>query len=163
MHKIIQNRLLTRLVPAFRPQVDQPVSSFPSNPELVKQIIASKELGGINEELAFMLTVIVDRYLARPDRQFLPYVEAIRLHALPMLRKMALKFEEARSDNPNEYYRQMVRGVASQTSAREKYRICLAIHGPSDRPWTCDRCTPGRRQIVISRKQQELLDDPMTA
>lgn len=95
-----------------------PLSNYPSNPALLTQIACSKNLGKINDELAAMLTQIVDRYFSK-RLQFheCSVQDKIRTNALHMLWRVALQFDSSLSQNPFAYYVKMIVNSAERTIA----------------------------------------------
>lgn len=62
------------------------------------------EKGRINNNLALMFMLLVDRISRRGNWRSYSYVDEMRCHALAQLSQMGLLFDESKSDNPFAFY-----------------------------------------------------------
>lgn len=70
-----------------------------NNKDLLKELLASKELGKMNNELAKMLMTLVKKYAKSPQFSGYSYREDMEAFALMMLTRTWMKFDENRSTN----------------------------------------------------------------
>lgn len=93
-----------------------------SNSKMLPEVIKSKQLGYITNELAQMLMMLTTKYSMRPC--FIGYTNAYKedmiSEALANLCKNALKFNPEKSDNPFSFYTTCIHNSFLQTLSAEK-------------------------------------------
>lgn len=75
-----------------------------TNARLLPEVIRSKELGRLTDELAEMLMMLTRKYAMRPCFSGYTYREDMVSEALANLCQNALKFNPEKSDNPFSFY-----------------------------------------------------------
>ncbi len=65
--------------------------------------------GKINNRLAMMFMLLVERYSRRGNWRGYSYVDEMRSHALMQLSQIGLQFDESKSDNPFAFFTQVIK------------------------------------------------------
>jgi hypothetical protein len=98
----------------------KPIVKYLNNADMLKAVLASKEKGRMNEELATMLMMLVKRYGTKGNFVGYTYNDEMQSFALMMLTKTWASFNEKKSPNCFAYYTQCVKNSFIQYLKTEK-------------------------------------------
>jgi len=90
-----------------------------TNPQILKHIIISKQIGKITEPLAECIVYIANRYVNKPQFHSFTYKGDMVSYAILMAYKNILTFKPEKSDNPYAYIVTMVNGACHHIIGKE--------------------------------------------
>lgn len=82
--------------------------------------VFSPDRGMINNRLAMMFMLLVERYSRRGNWRGYSYVDEMRSHALVQLSQVGLQFDESKSDNPFAFYTTTIKNCFTRVLNLEK-------------------------------------------
>lgn len=94
--------------------------NYLNNKDLFKQVVLSKELGRMNDELAKMLTMLTARYGRHPNFLGYTYNDDMQAYAMMQLVHSWNSFNCDKYDNPFAYYTQSIKNSFYQFLNKEK-------------------------------------------
>ena len=95
-------------------------TNYLTNARLIPEILKSKEQGRMNNELAKMLMLLVQRYAKHPWYCNYTYNDEMQSEALLHLCKVWDRFDPAKSSNAFGFYTQCLKHMFSTVKNREK-------------------------------------------
>jgi DNA-directed RNA polymerase specialized sigma24 family protein len=98
---------------------NEPKKKWLDNEELLKEVIKSKELNQITDELGKLLIKIVDRRLNMAGFRGFSNKDEMAAEALNQLCKTGLSFDPSKSKNPFAYFMSIINGALIAYIARE--------------------------------------------
>lgn len=94
--------------------------NYLNNPDILAEVVASKEKGKMTDKLAHMLMLLCLRYATKPGYAGYTYNDDMQGYALMMLCRTWHKFDPEKSDNPFAFYTQCIKHSFIQYLNQEK-------------------------------------------
>jgi len=105
-----------------RPRATSTDRHYVSNSNLLPEVIHSKKLGYVTDELIRMIWLIAERYSTKGSFVGYTYREDMVAKAVANLSTNALKFNPEKSDNPFAFFTTAIRNSFLQVMGAEKYQ-----------------------------------------
>lgn len=103
-----------------QPTPKKRVRNYLNNPDLLAQVVISKQNGKMSDILAHMLMLLCLRYATKPGYAGYTYNDDMQGYALMMLCRTWHKFDPEKSDNPFAFYTQCIKHSFIQYLNQEK-------------------------------------------
>jgi hypothetical protein len=87
---------------------------------MLEQVLLSRAAGKINDPLARMFILLVERFFSRANYRFYTYCDEMKSEALMQLSYAALKFDPEKSSNPFSFYTTVIANAGNRILNREK-------------------------------------------